>query len=130
WGAPELQEDHASRACRAALAIKQAIIADNEERRKDSLAEVHMRIGIHTGPLVVGNIGSSGRLNYTVVGDTVNIAQRMEQYGKTLSPDQTDEVLTLMTDATVNAAPGTGAKKIGDYQLKGRQDPVTIYRLT
>ena len=130
WGAPEVQEDHAARACRAAIAIKQAIIADNEKRRDDGLPDVHMRIGIHTGPLVVGNIGAAGRLNYTVVGDTVNIAQRMEQYGKTLSPDQTDEVFTLMTDATYNAAPDTNATKIGDYQLKGRQDPVTIYQLT
>ena len=112
------------------MAIKQAIIADNEKRRDDGLPDVHMRIGIHTGPLVVGNIGAAGRLNYTVVGDTVNIAQRMEQYGKTLSPDQTDEVFTLMTDATYNAAPDTNATKIGDYQLKGRQDPVTIYQLT
>jgi class 3 adenylate cyclase len=129
WGAPERQEDHAARACRAARAIKNAIVLDNEERRKSGLSEVHMRIGIHTGPLIVGNIGSSGRLNYTVVGDTVNIAQRMEQYGKTLSPDQTDEVFILMTDATYAASQDQGAEKIGDYQVRGRNDPVTIYRL-
>ncbi|MAZ03583.1 MAG: hypothetical protein CMN56_10630 [Sneathiella sp.] len=130
WGAPEIQEDHAARACRAAMAIKEAIIADNKKRREEGLTEVHMRIGIHTGPLVVGNIGSAGRLNYTVVGDTVNTAQRMEQHGKTLSPDQKEEVFILMTDATYKAAPDINATKIGDYQLKGRQDPVTIYQLT
>jgi len=129
WGAPERQDDHAARACRAATAIRKTIIADNAKRRNAGLREVHMRIGIHTGPLVVGNIGSAGRLNYTVVGDTVNIAQRMEQYGKTLSPDQADEVFILLTDATVDASPGIGAIKIGAYQLKGRQDPVTIYQL-
>ena len=129
WGAPERQEDHAARACRAARAIKNAIISDNEKRRNAGLSEVHMRIGIHTGPLVVGNIGSAGRLNYTVVGDTVNIAQRMEQYGKTLSPDQTDEVFILMTEATFNASQDKGAIKVGDYQLRGRHDPVTIYQL-
>ena len=129
WGAPETQPDHAARACRAALAIKKAIMADNEIRRREGLGEVHMRIGIHSGPLVVGNIGSTGRLNYTVVGDTVNIAQRMEQYGKTLSPDQTDEVYILITDATFEAAADINATRIGEYQVKGRQDPVTIYRL-
>mgnify|MGYP003667159867 CR=1 FL=1 len=130
WGAPEIQEDHAARACRAAKAIKEAIVSDNKKRREEDLTEVHMRIGIHTGPLVVGNIGSAGRLNYTVVGDTVNTAQRMEQHGKTLSPDQTEEVFILMTDATYKAAPDINATKIGDYQLKGRRDPVTIYQLT
>ena len=129
WGAPDHQPDHAARACHAGLAIKKAIIADNEERRKHGLGDVHMRIGIHTGPLVVGNIGSAGRLNYTVVGDTVNIAQRMEQYGKTLSPDQTDDVLILVTDATFEATTDVKAERIGDYRLKGRHDPVTIYRL-
>ena len=131
WGAPEQQEDHALRACRAALAIKQVIVADNAKRRANGLGDVHMRIGIHTGPLVVGNIGPAGRINYTVVGDTVNIAQRMEQYGKTLSPDQTDDVFTLITDATCEAAgPEIKAEKIGDHQVKGRHDPVKIYRLT
>ncbi len=129
WGAPERQEDHADRACRAASAIKKVIMADNEKRRRAGRGEVHMRIGIHTGPLVVGNIGSTGRLNYTVVGDTVNIAQRMEQYGKTLSPDQTDEVFILMTGATYDASHDIRAEKIGDTQLKGRHDPVTIYRM-
>lgn len=129
WGAPERQMDHATRACNAAAAIKKAIMADNQKRRNAGLSEVHMRIGIHTGPLVVGNIGSAGRLNYTVVGDTVNIAQRMEQYGKTLSPDQADEVFILLTDATVDASLDVGASKIGAYRLKGRNDPVTIYRL-
>lgn len=130
WGAPERQEDHADRACRAASAIRMAITADNEKRRNTGLSEVHMRIGIHTGPLIVGNIGSTGRLNYTVVGDTVNIAQRMEQHGKTVSPDQTDEVFILMTGATFDASPNVLAEKIGDTQLKGRHDPVTIYRMT
>lgn len=131
WGAPDLQPDHAARACRAALAIKAIIITDNEERKRTSLSPVKMRIGIHTGPLVVGNIGSAGRSNYTVVGDTVNIAQRMEQYGKILAPDQTDAVLTLITDATCDAAgPQIKAEKIGDYKVKGREDEVKIYRLT
>jgi adenylate cyclase len=130
WGAPEQQDDHAARACRAATEIRKAIIADNEERKRDGLEPVRMRIGIHTGQLVVGNIGSKGRMNYTVVGDTVNIAQRMEQLGKTVSKDPSETVFTLITDATFAAA-GTefNAAEIGDHNLRGRADSVKIYRL-
>ncbi|MCR9214068.1 MAG: hypothetical protein NXI13_10140 [Proteobacteria bacterium] len=131
WGAPELQEDQAARACRSALAIRDAIRADNDERVENGLLPVHMRIGIHSGPLVVGNIGSQGRINYTVVGDTVNIAQRMEQLGKTLEQGLQSDILTLITDATFKSAgDGFTAEEIGDQMVKGRVDSVRIYRLT
>ncbi len=131
WGAPELQEDQAARACRSALAIRDAIRSDNDEREKNGLLPVHMRIGIHSGPLVVGNIGSKGRINYTVVGDTVNIAQRMEQLGKILEQGQQSDILTLITDATYKSAgDGFTVKEIGNQMVKGRVDSVRIYRLT
>lgn len=128
WGAPENVPDHAARACQAALAIKRAVEAHNHERVAAGLEKIRMRIGLHTGPLVVGNIGSPGRLNYTVVGDTVNTAQRMEQYGKNLPPSETSDVTVLMTETTCHAA-GMIANRIGDCQLRGRADPVTIFRL-
>ncbi|USG60986.1 hypothetical protein NBZ79_17655 [Sneathiella marina] len=130
WGAPEHQDDHAARACRAATEIRKAIIADNEERAEAGLEPVTMRIGIHTGQLVVGNIGSKGRMNYTVVGDTVNIAQRMEQLGKTVSKDTSETVFTLITDATyIAAGKEIMASEIGDHNLRGRADSVKIYHL-
>jgi len=131
WGAPEIQEDHAARACRTALAIKQSIEADNEDRQSAGLSPVRMRIGIHTGSLVVGNIGSKGRINYTVVGDTVNIAQRMEQLGKSVEVDIPSDVFTLITDATYSAvSTDISAEEVGDRNVKGRTDAVRIYRLT
>ena len=79
WGAPESQPDHAARACRAARAIAAAIIGDNRHRRELGMPPVRIRVGIHTGPAMVGNIGAPGRINYTLVGDIVNIAQRIEK---------------------------------------------------
>jgi adenylate cyclase len=130
WGAPEIQEDHAARACRAAIAIRKAIMADNKKRVSANLEPVKMRIGIHTGQLVVGNIGSKGRMNYTVVGDTVNIAQRMEQLGKSVSGESPEEVFTLITDTTCLAAgKAFSVDEIGEHSVKGRTHSVKIYHL-
>jgi adenylate cyclase len=83
WGAPTAQDDHALLCCRAALLCQQAIeaagIADENGR------PLQIRIGVNSGRMLVGNIGSELRLNYTVIGDTVNVASRLEgankQYG-------------------------------------------------
>jgi len=82
WGAPEDQPDHATRAARAALDVVARVSADNAERQAAGQPPVRLRIGIHSGPVVVGNIGAPGRVNYTIIGDTVNTAQRLEQLGK------------------------------------------------
>ena len=84
-GAPGKVDNPASAACRAALAVKQVIAADNS-RRISGLAPVALRIGIHLGAVVVGDIGAPDSINYTIVGDAVNDAQRLESLGKTSSP--------------------------------------------
>jgi adenylate cyclase len=80
WGAPALNPDHAVDCCRAALACQQAVgelaLVDDEGRA------VTIRIGINSGEMLVGNIGSEVRLNYTVIGDAVNIASRLEGTNK------------------------------------------------
>ena len=58
------------------------VAVDNGRRRGAGLQPLRLRVGIHTGPVVVGNIGAPGRMNYTIVGDTVNAAQRMETLAK------------------------------------------------
>jgi len=131
WGAPELQEDHTARACRAAIAIRKAIIADNTLRTEKGLTPIKMRIGIHTGQLVVGNIGSSGRLNYTVVGDTVNVAQRIEQLGKELAPRFDDDILILVSaDVRTEAHLTLTFEDAGLYSVKGRDGKLEIFHLT
>jgi class 3 adenylate cyclase len=102
WNAPEPQIDHADRACRAALAIRVAIRTENEARMKRGERPIRLRVGIHSGPAVIGNIGSAERVNYTVVGDTVNVAQRCQALGKALDKSNAD-VTVLISSQTRSA---------------------------
>ena len=77
FGAPLVQSDHADRAVRAALAIQGAMSALSEERVERGAAPVEVGVGLHTGEAVAGNMGSPSRLNYTVVGESVNLAARL-----------------------------------------------------
>jgi adenylate cyclase len=88
WGAPLPDERHAARAMRAALLCQEDLRALNEEFARDGLPRLGMRIGINSGEVIVGNIGSRQRFEYTVIGDAVNLASRLEginkQYGTTI----------------------------------------------
>lgn len=85
WNAPNPQEDHCERACRAALRAMEANDAINQRFEAEGLPPFHTRYGIHVGEAVVGNLGSAERMNYTVLGNVVNLAARLEglnkQYG-------------------------------------------------
>ena len=98
WGAIKRSHDHADAALRSALAIVAALRADNARRRAAGEAPVRLRIGLHCGPVVIGNIGAPGRINYTVVGDTVNTAQRLEQLGKEYMNEAEEAVLLVSAD--------------------------------
>jgi len=88
WNAPDLQHDHVERACRAALAAKAASETLNAQFEAEGLRPFAVRIGIHFGDAVVGNVGSAERVNYTVFGNSVNLAARLEglnkEYGTTI----------------------------------------------
>jgi adenylate cyclase len=128
WGAPLDQPDHAARAVEAARCAARAIAADNHRRRANGEPAIRVRIGLHTGPVVVGNIGAPGRVNYTVVGDTVNVAQRIEQVGKEVIADA--DVAVLLSEAT-RAALGSPVATVdlGSRPLRGRDEPVGVHRL-
>lgn len=85
WNAPNLQEDHCERACRAALLAAKANEEINQQFAREGLPPFHTRYGIHIGEAVVGNLGSAERMNYTILGNVVNLAARLEglnkQYG-------------------------------------------------
>jgi adenylate cyclase len=124
WGALEPQPDHALRAARAARAIAAALHADNAGRAQP----VRLRMGLHTGPVVVGNIGTATRMSYTVVGDTVNAAQRLEALAKDLVPEA--EVAILLSAATAAGLPEEIATtSLGHHALRGRGAATEVFAL-
>jgi class 3 adenylate cyclase len=129
WGAPAAQGDHALRACRAAKAIATILREDNERRSAKGLRPVRLRIGIHTGPAVVGNVGAPGRINYTLIGDTVNIAQRLEQLGKEVDTGA-DDVIVLISGETAACLDDSFAPQpLGEQELRGRSESLVVFRL-
>jgi len=128
WGAPDMIENTAVPACRAALAIQAAVTEDNRRRAKNGLPPVRVRIGIHTGPLIVGDIGAPQRINYTVVGDVVNGGQRLESLGKEVDPDA--EVITLISRDTADLLSGEfGLAPQGMMKVKGKEQKLEVFRL-
>ena len=122
WGAPEAQDDHAARACRAALAIAEA--AENDA----TFPDIRLKIALHTGPLLVGDIGAPGRINFTVIGDTVNTCSRIESLGSQI--DDGSRVLAMASRETVDAAGGGfKTRKLGAFSVKGRARKVEVLLL-
>jgi adenylate cyclase len=127
WGAPARMDNPAAAACRAAMAIQEALAADNKERVAAGVAPVHVRVGIHIGPVVVGDIGAPNRINYTIVGDAVNAAQRLEGLGKTVNPDA--EAIVLVSREVAEAAPGFRFVERGVHVVKGKEQSLDVYEL-
>jgi adenylate cyclase len=128
WGAPDEQPDHALRACRAGQAIIRAIDADNARREAAGQDPVRLRVGIHTGAMTVGNIGAPGRMNYTVVGDAVNTAQRLEALGVQFAKAAAVVVLISGTTAAM-ARDQLPLTEAGSFEVKGRAEPIEVFRL-
>ena len=127
FGAPRLRdrpEDVAAdarAAVRCAVLMRQALAAMNVEWQSRGLPTPRMRIGIHTGPLVAGTVGGRNRVEYTVIGDTVNTASRLESSNKGCMDDARDGTRIIIGDATCAAVAGHYATRaLGDWELKGR----------
>ena len=134
WGAPEPIDDHAARAIRAGAAIQEAIVADNFRRIGSDRPPISVRVGIHSGSAIVGNIGSKSRINYTVVGDTVNVASRLEALSKDF--EIRDQCVVLISQETrdegetaLGSDSGITFSEIGDHIVRGRLQPVTVFRV-
>lgn len=128
WGAPAERADHAEACLRAVRRIAELLRADNERREREGRRVVHIRLGIATGRAVVGNIGAPGRINYTMIGDTVNVANRLEQLGKQVSP-KTD-ICVLVSKETAEAVGNPpDLEDVGKFELRGRSGAVEVYRL-
>lgn len=124
WGAPIPQDDHAERACYAALGMLQALRALHARWKAEGKLGFDIGIGIHTGPMLVGNIGSTRRLNYTVIGDNVNLASRLEDLNKQFG------TRLIVSEATVQAVRGKlVARELDLIRVKGKTRPVKVYEL-
>lgn len=126
WGAPVRDEDQANQAFQAATNITKALLIDNEERAQRGEEKLHIRIGIHTGRVVVGNIGGGDRRNYTIIGDAVNVTQRLEQMGKELIGD--DEFIVLVSgSAKQKATSQFEFVNVGTKKIRGRAGSISIF---
>jgi class 3 adenylate cyclase/tetratricopeptide (TPR) repeat protein len=122
FGAPLAHEDHAVRACYAALAMQQAMRGYTAQVRRDQGIEVQIRIGLNSGEVVVRAIGSDLRMDYSAVGQTTHLAARMEQLATPGSTRLTGETLRL-AEGFVQVVP------IGPVPVKGLTAPVEVFEL-
>jgi adenylate cyclase len=123
FGAPVAQADHAVRAARAAVEIQKELTAWSAEREKRGLPGFAARVALNSGPVVVGDIGSVRRVDYTVLGNTVNVAARLEAH--VARPG--DVVLGPETWRLLNGEIPT--EPLGELQLKGLQRKIQAYRV-
>jgi adenylate cyclase len=122
WGAPDDQPDHAARALAAAEEMQSWIETGNENWRRSHGVDIQLAIGVSTGEAVVGNFGSEIRMEYTAIGDAVNVAARLETMAR---PQQ-----ILISDATRRAA-GDAFEyvSLGSHRVTGKSDPVELYEV-
>jgi adenylate cyclase len=128
FGAPVPYPDHAARALRTAAAMREAAVEFRrwmaERFAGRNLPEFNIGIGIHTGEAIAGNVGSSFRMEYTVIGDTVNLASRLESASKTLG------CIIVASGETLKAAGGSVKTGLNDViHVKGRETPVEVFEV-
>lgn len=125
WGAPSVQKDHAKRALEAAMECQKKLEEMRPALLKQSGRPMYHRIGLNTGHAVVGNMGSNKRFDYTMLGDTVNLASRLEGINKQFG------TYTMCSKATMDSAIENGCslafRKIADIAVVGRKEPVCTY---
>ncbi len=122
FGAPVAHEDHARRAALAALGIRRGLADLAGEMARQHGATMAVRMGLNTGLVVVGAIGDNLRMDYTAIGDTINVAARLQQHAE---PGE-----ILIGEATSRLASGyVRVEPLGQVELKGKSEPVVAYRL-
>ncbi|PYQ51593.1 MAG: hypothetical protein DMF59_07420 [Acidobacteria bacterium] len=121
FGAPIQQDDHADRAVLAGIMLQRLIGEWNDEREKIGLPVVKVRVGINSGPAVVGNVGTEKRVDYTVLGSSVNIASRLES--GVAKPGQ-----VVISQNTLERVVGSfNTEPLGEFALKGLQQKLPVF---
>jgi adenylate cyclase len=124
WGAPAPMPDHAAAACESALRNQASLVELRNRWRLEGKPELVARVGIQTGDVIVGNIGSEARLNYTVMGDTVNLASRLEGLGKVYGTS------ILIGESTYREAqPRIIARAVDRVIVQGKTEGMLVYEL-
>jgi adenylate cyclase len=121
WGAPVDDPDHASHAVAAALEMQAALAALQPEFKERGWPPIKIGVGLNTGRMSVGNMGSELRLAYTVMGDAVNLASRLEGITKEYGAD------IIVGESVCRAAPGFHYVEVDRVRVKGKEEPVSIY---
>ncbi len=123
FGAPIALEDAPQRAIRSALSIHRAVTRFNDKIKQDKkIPPVLLRIGINTGPVVIGTVGNDLRVQFTAVGDTINMAARMEQMA--------EPGTTYVTEDTFKLAKGFFRfEALGEKEVKGKEKPMRVFRV-
>ncbi|MFP4474140.1 MAG: CHASE2 domain-containing protein [Desulfatibacillaceae bacterium] len=124
WGAPLDMPDHAAKACEACVYMQKRLLELRRKFAGEGRPELRMRIGMNTGSAVVGNMGSKSRLDYTMMGDTVNIAARLEGVNKEYG------TYTMISDSTYQQArEHIEARLLDAVVVVGRDEPVPVYEV-
>ena len=123
FGAPIPQDDHADRAIMAGLMMMERVELWNADREAEGLPPVRIRVGINSGPAVVGNVGTEKRVDYTVLGSSVNIASRLES--GVAKPGQ-----LVISQNTLDRVVGSfETESLGEFALKGLQQKMPVYTI-
>ncbi|HDO21781.1 MAG TPA: adenylate/guanylate cyclase domain-containing protein, partial [Nitrospirae bacterium] len=124
WGAPLKTGRDEINACRASIQCSNALDEINRSFRKDGLNEINIRIGIHTGEAIVGNLGSDRLFDFTAIGDTVNLASRLEGANKIF------KTRIMVTEETLkNTGQAFLTRELGLIEVKGKAKSVRIFEL-
>jgi adenylate cyclase len=124
WGVPDASDDHAVRAMQAALDMRVKLEELNAWRQQRGEPQLRIGIGLHTGVVAAGMLGGAGQHEYTVIGDAVNLASRVEGLTKTLGVD------ILASESTWSQGQGRFAgERISEERVKGRREGVVVYSL-
>jgi len=126
WNTPGDVYQHAARACEAALAQQEALVLLNAELRALGMPQLAIRIGLHTGPVLSGNIGSHKKMKFGCMGDAVNIASRLEGLCKFYG---ISVICSAATHAGLPPDSGIICRRLDLVQLKGKREPTSIYEV-